>query len=240
MNLTDQQISSLGTKRIFFGHQSVGDNIIAGIRDLAAADPQLKLNIVQSANPELYPTPVLVEAHMGRNGDPRSKLEAFSAILEQGMGMLGGLAMFKYCYVDIDPSTNIRCMFQEYYNAIAALQLKFPLLKIVHITVPLTTVELAPKAWLRTALGRVSARALNAKRHEFNLLLRATYDGVQSLFDLAKVESTNPDGSQSSFKVGSTEVSSLSGAYTMDGRHLNEAGRRAAAGEFLRVIAGAP
>ena len=42
-NLTNEQVQSLNSKKIFFGHQSVGENIIQGLRDLIAEDPRLTL-----------------------------------------------------------------------------------------------------------------------------------------------------------------------------------------------------
>src|ERR1700686_4954691 len=63
--LSDQQIRSLSAKRIFFGHQSVGDNIVQGIRDLMAADARLKINMASSAEPQSVPGFAIVEAHIG-------------------------------------------------------------------------------------------------------------------------------------------------------------------------------
>src|SRR5579862_4664972 len=86
ITLTDQQIRSLTTKRIFFGHQSVGDNIVDGIRDLAVEDPRLHLNLVSSSDPQSVPGFAFIETHIGSNRNPQSKNEAFAAILDKGFG----------------------------------------------------------------------------------------------------------------------------------------------------------
>lgn len=235
--LDDQQLQRLETKKVFFGHMSVGGNIIEGIKDLMTEEPRLKLNIVHSAEPQSIPGPAFVEFEVGENGNPQSKNAAFAAILERGMGNQGGIAMFKYCYVDIDSSTNVRQMFDSYRTGITALQQKYPRIQFVHITVPLTTVEPAPKAWIKTLLGRTTVREIDAKRNEFNKLLYQAYAGTDPIFDLAEVESTRPDGSRSYFKRGSERIYTMAPEFTTDGGHLNEAGRRAAAERLLLVLA---
>jgi len=234
--LSDRQVSSLESKKVFFGHQSVGDDITQGIRDLFVADPRLKLNIVDSADPESVAGPAFVESHIGKNRDPQSKNEAFAAILAKGMGAQGGIAMYKYCYVDIDASTSIHEMFERYRMAVGVLKQKYPLLTIVHITVPLTTVEQDAKFWIKTLLGRTTTGDINAKRNEFNSLLRQTYAGTDPIFDLAEVESTHPDGSRSYLMRGNKRIYTLCPEFTTDGGHLNEAGRRAAAEQLLLIL----
>lgn len=237
LTLSDQQVSSLETKKVFFGHQSVGENIIEGIREVMADDPRLKLKIVNSADPESVPGPAFVESLIGENRKPQSKNEAFAAILDKGMGMQGGIAMYKYCYVDIDASTDVQQMFEGYRKEINALKHKYPSLRIVHITVPLTTVEQDTKFRLKTLLGRTTAGDINAKRNEFNSLLMQTYAATDPIFDLAEAESTRPDGSRSYFMRGKEKIYILAPEFTTDGGHLNQAGRRAAAKRLLLALA---
>ena len=78
----------------------------------------------------------------------------------------------------------------------------------------------------------------NVLRNAFNEKLRERVAG-EPLFDLAKVESTRADGSSSSFAQGGQQQHSLAQEYTDDGGHLNALGRRRAAIEFVRVLAGA-
>jgi hypothetical protein len=234
---SDQQISRIESEKVFFGHQSVGDNILDGIRDLMAREPRLKIRIVDSADPGSIPGSAIVESHVGQNRDPQSKNEAFAASLDKGMGRQGGIAMYKYCYVDIDSSTDIRRMFENYRDGITALKLKYPSLKIVHITCPLTTVEPAAKAWIKSLLARTSWRDVEAKRNEFNRLLTQAYAGRDPIFDLAQVESTHSDGSRSYFVRGNERIYTLVPEFTTDGGHLNEAGRRAAAEQLLLLLA---
>lgn len=237
VKLSDRQVSSLETKKVFFGHQSVGSDIVQGIRDLMAEDSRLKLNIVRSADPESIPAPAFVETTIGENRHPQLKNDAFAAVLARGMGAQGGVAMYKYCYVDIDRETDVPQLFDRYQDQIASVKSKYPGLTVVHITVPLTTVEPELKSWAKTLLGRPTERDVAVKRNEFNQLLRQTYSGKDPIFDLAEVESTLPDGSRSYFTRGDQPIYTLAPDFTTDGGHLNAMGRRAAATRLLQVLA---
>ena len=234
--LAAQDLAHLENQKVFFGHQSVGDDIVHGIRDLMASDPRLKLHIVESADPQQVPGPAFVETHIGRNGDPQSKAEAFRTIMDRGMGKEGGIALYKYCYVDVGPATDIQKMFDEYRHGVDSLKLKYPLLRIVHVTIPLTTVEPAIKVWVKSALGRVTARDINRKRDAYNQLLAQAYCG-EPIFDLAEIESTCRNGLRSESSVSRRQVPALNPKLTTDGGHLNESGRRTAARHLLLVLA---
>lgn len=234
--LTDEQARHLVTQRIFFGHQSVGDNIVQGIRELMARDPRVYLNIISDADPGRISGPAFVERHVGENANPWSKNEAFRAIVENGLGTQNAIAMLKYCYVDIGSGTDVREVFNAYSDLISKLKKKDPTLKIVHITVPLTTAEPAGKAWFKGVLGKPTARQDNIKRNQFNQFLREAYQS-DSIFDLAEVESTCADGSRCLFMDGDTKAYTLSSEYTSDGGHLNHAGRRAVALRLLMILA---
>lgn len=235
--LTDQQTAKLASEKIFFGHQSVGADIVHGIRDLMAEDSRLKLNIVTSADPEQVKGPAFVEFLIGQNRDPLSKTKAFSSILEKGMGEEGGIAMYKFCYIDIDANTDVTKLFNEYRAGIDALKQRYPRLQIVHVTVPLTTVETDVKTRIKFLIGRTTSREINAQRNKFNDLLRQQYAGKDPIFDLEKIESTRPDGSRSVIMRGSQPVFTLAPELTVDGGHLNEVGRRTAAKQLLSLLA---
>jgi hypothetical protein len=57
-------------------------------------------------------------------------------------------------------------------------------------------------------------------REQFNALVRQTYGGTEAVFDLAKVESTRPDGSAETFNG----VRALVASYSSDDGHLNATG----------------
>jgi hypothetical protein len=202
-----------------------------------AEDPRLKLNVVRSADPESIPAPAFVETTIGENRKPQSKNADFAAILAKGMGAQGGVAMYKYCYIDVDLATDVQQLFDNYRDEVTALKSHYPGLTIVHITVPLTTLDMDTKSWVKVFLGRPTVRDVAAKRNEFNQMLRQTYSGKDPIFDLAEVESTLPDGSRSYFTRGDQQIYTLAPDLTTDGGHLNGMGRRAAATRLLQVLA---
>ena len=240
--MNDQQIQSVMTKRIFFGHQSVGDNILQGIRDLMASDPRLKINLVSSTEPRSIPGFAFIEAHVGVNRNPKSKTEAFTEVIDKGFGAEGGIAFYKYCYIDFGPKTDVEQVFADYREATLALKEKYPSLVLLHSTVPLTAEDRAQSAKeaIKNQLRRILGREPNTKRNRFNELLKQEYQGKDPVFDLAEVESTRSDASRSYFLYGFKKIYTLAPEYTTDGGHLNGLGRRKAAEQLLSLLATIP
>jgi len=110
------------------------------------------------------------------------------------------------------------------------------------VTSPLTTADFGArgrldllKGMLKGWLGRPDD---NARRAVFNQRLRAAF-ADRTIFDLAAIESTHPDGSRVFYgRAGAVEA--LAPEYTADGGHLNAFGRKVAARALLRILAGAP
>jgi lysophospholipase L1-like esterase len=96
------------------------------------------------------------------------------------------------------------------------------------------------KGLAKRALGRVpSGTVENLRREQYNRLLREAYAGREPLFDLARIESTAPDGSPVRVQWKDMTAPVLYPAYTDDGGHLNAEGRRRAARELIAVLASA-
>jgi len=200
-------------------------------------DPRLKIRIVHSSDPASVSGPALIEFEIGRNGDTHSKDEAFSSVINRGGGLPGTVVLYKYCYADIDSSTNVESVFQGYRRNVSALKARYPWLAIVHVTVPLTVAEGDVKSWIKRRLGRATVRDLDVKRNQFNGLLAQEYRGTDPIFDLAGAESTRADGSRCLFWQGQDKIYALAPEFSSDGGHLNEAGRRAVAERLLETLA---
>jgi len=224
----------LADARVYFGHQSVGGNIIDGLRDLSATHTERPLRIVQFRDRNSSPS-AIVEFTIGENGQPESKMKDFAAALEQIDDTAQAIAVFKYCYLDITPETNVELLFASHRKALEQMRARHPNLTFVHVTAPLTRLESGPRFLAKRLLGKPTTREANAKRNTFNTMLREQYAG-EPLFDLAKVESTRPNGSRSFFQNGADVAYTLAPELTDDGGHLNATGRHAAAEEFAAVI----
>jgi len=235
-SVTEEQWRRLSQRRIYFGHQSVGRNVLDGLAALQRQHPEIQLRLVSTDDPSSVSGPAFMESNLGQNTGPSSKDQAFLSVTAKGLGT-GGIAMYKYCYVDVNANSDIAKMFADYRATITAVRRKDPTLTIVHITSPLTTSEPPFSAFVKKALGRRTYRDLNRKRNEFNEMLRAEYSGKDAIFDLAEAESTHPDGSRVYFQEGSKRIYSLAPEYTNDGGHLNEQGSRAAANRLLITLA---
>ena len=233
-NVPDSAWRKLDEKKIYFGHQSVGQNIIEGLELIKKDYPQIKLKIVAISDASGLSGPMFAHSNLGENEDPESKMQAFSTFMEKGIGNSADIAFFKFCYVDITAKSDVEKIFSEYKNAMTNLKKKYPRTVFIHTTVPLTVSQTTLKTLVKRVLGKQDN---NIKRNRLNEMLRQEYAGKEPLFDIAKVESTYPDGSRSSFEKGVATYYSLVPQYTDDGGHLNERGQRAVAQELLTLLA---
>lgn len=232
-NIPESKLEKLSGKKIFFGHQSVGLNILDGVKDLIKENPKIKLNIVKTNEKADFSVPAVAHFFVGENTDPASKIRSFAENIEKGAGNNADIAFFKFCYVDFHAASDIEKVFLEYKNTMERLKKEYPRTQFIHITAPLTTQTSAVKAIVKRLLSKPDN---NINRNKFNDLLRKEYDGKEPIFDLAKAESTYPDGSRASFTRGGAVYYSLVPEYTDDGGHLNEKGRKAVAVELLNFL----
>ena len=229
----------LSEKKIFFGHQSVGFNIIDGIKDFMDENQHIKLNIVETNKPTDFKAPLFGHSRVGKNRKPHSKIEAFAEHIERGIGNKADFAFFKFCYVDFPPKKGCNEVFKEYKKTLAQLKASYPKTTFIHVTVPLIAQQDGFfKAWVKRILGK-SPRTYsdNIRRHELNMMMREEYAGKEALFDLARIESTLPDGRMIFFEKGEERMFVLNLEYTDDGAHLNEYGRRIVAEQLLIYLA---
>ena len=229
-------LERLARERIYFGHQSVGANLLQGIADLAAQE-RVPLRIVRADRASDVPPASFGHTFVPENGAPLEKLKNFGAAL--GSASVD-VALLKFCYVDIRADTDAKALFARYRETIADLRTTHPHTVFIHVTLPLTTEQTGWKALAKRVLGRAPYGTVeNVRREEYNRLLREAYGGREPVFDLARVESTAPDGTPVRVEWQGVAVPALSPAYTGDGGHLNAEGRRRAARELIAVLAAA-
>jgi len=239
--VSDTTWQSLGTKRIFFGHQSVGANIMDGVADVIRDEPRIGLRVAGGEGALAGGGGVFAHGPVGRNGDPGSKTDDFARLIEGPLRGKVDVAFHKYCYVDITETTDVAAVFDHYQKTMARLRAEFPGVVFVHVTTPLVRVQSGPRAALKLLLGQSPGRyGGNFARERFNELMRDAYRGREPLFDLASTESTRPDGRREAIQSGKRSGYALVPAYTTDNSHLNEVGRRRVAEELLVFLARLP
>ncbi len=239
--IPDSTWEKLSKKKIYFGHQSVGFNILDGVKDLMKEYPQIKLNIVETKDPKELREGDFAHSRVGTNVDPISKIDEFGDLINNGFGDQVDFAFMKLCYVDINAKSDVVEIFQQYKNKMEALKIGFPQTHFIYFTVPLTHQKTSWKTSIKKLIGKkeIWEYADNIKRNEFNQMLVKENKSNVLIFDIAKVESTLPGGQRSSFDLAGETYFQLAPGYTNDGGHLNEIARKLVASELLISLANA-
>lgn len=235
---TARDLESVRQSRILFSHHSVGRNLLEGLQKYNKQAGGGPLNVVGLEQAKGSNTPSLIEVSGGQNQDPKSKVDFFRGLFAEGQPR-PQLAFMKFCYVDFNPQTDVDALFAYYRVAMDALKKEHPDITFAHVTVPLVVRPMELKERMYRLIGKeVWEDTANAKRDAFNQRLMKEY-AQDPIFDLARVESTRPDGSRETFELEGQTYYSLAPQYTNDDGHLNEAGQAATAPEMVRFLASA-
>jgi len=223
--------------RILFGHHSVGDDILAGMARLDAQAGNGKVRIASFEQAASLDGPVLAEGRVGKNGEPKSKVDQFATTVRSQAGRKIDMAFMKFCYVDFDPRTNVDDLLSYYRGSLESLRKEHPHIRFAHVTVPLMRQPMDLKSrLLRLAGSDLWEDSANVKRSEFSRRLKEAFPS-DPILDIATLEATSPDGKAVTFKQGGRIYPSLSPRYTEDGGHLNALGQDAAGAAAVRFIA---
>jgi hypothetical protein len=178
------------SKTIIFNHQSVGYNILDGLKDLAKINPTKYASFL-----------AIKEYTAGSNGDPISKVNGFSNLLNS-LTQAPDVSMMKFCYVDnTQPAETI---WSAYKTKMISLEQQYPHTIFVWWTMPVMTTG-------------------DAIRDSYNALVRdyVSQNG-KILFDIADIESHDPAGNP----ITNSRHESLYAGYSSDGGHLTLSGRQ--------------
>jgi len=238
-NIPQQKWAELTNKKIYFGHQSVGFNIIDGMNSIMKELSDIKLNIQETKDLNSFSKPVFAHSPVGENEVPSSKIYDFRTTIETGIGDSVDIAFFKLCYIDIMADTDVEKVFGIYKEVLTNLAEKYSDVTFVHVTAPVRTVQApGPKTWIKKILGKpLGGYEDNIKRNQFNEMLKKAYEGKEPIFDLAAAESTFPNGSRKTFQSNGKTYYSLIPEYTDDGGHLTDLGQKFVAEKFLVFLA---
>ena len=233
-------LQTLSAARVYFGHQSVGNDVLKGLEELATAEG-VRLRIVEAPSGVEDDLPGIVHARVGRNREPQTKCDAFGQFLTRQVDRKWDAAVLKFCYADLgdggesDPARLI----ESYKRTVASIRTARPDLVIVHATAPLLSDGLGKRDAIKKWLGLgTSNDSGNLIRNQFNDLIRKEY-GHEEMFDVARMESTRPDGTRTGFKKDGRFIFSMAPEFTYDEGHLTPTGRRWVAREFARSLASA-
>lgn len=214
-------------KRIFFGHQSVGENLLQGVRETTPAVQ------VFDDTPGMDDVGIW-HARIGQNTQPLSKLRAFEQALAGDVGDWCELALMKLCYVDVTAQTDVLAFWDAYKAAMFRILSGRPKLKLLHITVPLNVTHTGWKSRVAGLLTSQPRMDDNQERIAFSRMLHEHNPG--RVFDLAELESTNPEGYRCVTIRHGISIPSLCESYTDDGGHLNATGRTRISPAFLQFL----
>jgi hypothetical protein len=223
---------------IYFGHQSVGADIMRGVAELAR-ERRLDLD-VREGGPDASGVGrrAFVHGPVGRNRDPRGKTDDFVRRIDAAAPGAVTIAFHKYCYADVEHGTDLDGLLAHYHDAMAGLRARHPDVVFAHVTVPLQSARPTWRSRVKRMLGRAHGRlADNLARERFNRLLRERYAGHEPLFDLAAIEATRPDGTPERMGTEGRTAPALVPAYASDGSHLGPIGRRRVAEALLAFLA---
>ena len=242
MQLADvpqEKLVALSQKSYFFGHQSVGRNILEGLQLLMAEYPALQLKIVEGVDPALAGPGVLLNANLGLNREPATKLAAFEQAMNGGLGGKVDTAFLKFCYVDMNREGNPAQLFADYKKEVDELKGRYPDTALVHFTLPIKSVPAGIKITIKNLIGREVPEQLDdASRAEYNDLMRKEYQGKEPLFDIAYFESIAAGtGRRTTFKLDGQVVEAMAPENTDDGGHLTDAGKRWIAEQLVVFLA---
>lgn len=225
IEIHEENWMNIADKRIFFGHQSVGKNIIDGINDLQKQCNSNVIVFLETKNRSDFNHPLFAHSQIGNNLNPKSKIADFVNIVDNGLGNYVDIVFMKLGYVDINKATDINELFEYYKTSVSSLQKKYSSIKIVHFTVPLTTKPDGLEGFVKKILKMDN----NVYRNKYNELIRNHYEPYE-IFDIAEIQSTFKDGTTFRYRKN---IPGMISDYSSDGGHLSQLGSQIVAHKLI-------
>lgn len=213
-----EQLQALQGVAVYFGHNSVGGNVMEGLAAVLGAQPGPRPALVTSSSPGDVHAGAFAHSYLGGNGRPLEKIATFRTLMTGDLGASADVAFMKLCYVDVvgeawDDAAAVDALLAAYRDMVAAVQAAHPDLKLLHVTVPLSP----------------SNEIDNRRRERISQRLRDAYGA--DVFDLASIEA---GGGHFSGSYGLY----LNPAWAADASgHLDAEGSRAVALELVAFLA---
>jgi hypothetical protein len=236
---TTSAIKAIAAMRIYWGHQSVGGNVIQGLAVLLS-ESQTPWTVAEIGSTPPPGGPAFLHQRIGRNGEPTEKMDDFAKSVRSFAEPKPKLAFMKLCYVDVNRNTDVNKLIEYYTKTLQQLKREFPSVVFGHATVPLAPAADSFKDRLKRLVGiEIKKERDNLRRTEYNALLRKAFPN-DPLFALDVIESTRPDGTKVQFQLDGEDGYALASEYAGDeSGHLNATGARLAAMGLIRFVASA-
>lgn len=230
-------IATVQQSRIYFGHHSVGNNILRGMHELASVSAGAGIPFQPLTDTLSDSEYFFSDSYIGENTHPESKCAAFAQALGRFKKHLPEIAFMKFCFVDFGQGMKAEAIMSLYASMIDSLKQQYPDVAFIHVTAPLTARRTGFKTFIKQLLGRGDRfESDNMERNTFNALLLSRF-AADPIFDLARIESTRPDGTREQFWANGRSYYALVPEYSDDGGHLNDIGQRLAGRELIRTLA---
>lgn len=121
-----KDLKEIQGKRIYFGHQSVGVDIMNGVKDLVARAGGVGPAMITVKDSTEVPDAFIADSFVGRNEDPKSKCDDFGRTIASTFKGSLDIALMKYCYADINVNLDPDTAFAAYVTTLDRLRLEFP------------------------------------------------------------------------------------------------------------------
>ena len=185
-------LNTLAHERVYFGHQSVGKNILDGLKELSEAQG-VPVKIAERPGPQACTVPGSATSSSRRTGIRCASSPISSS--RSARGSQADLALVKFCYVDINADTDMRALFDAYRKTIDELRAK------THARSSSTSAAFDDGADRAEGVDEAASRPCTLRHHRQREArpiqhARRTYAGREPIFDLARVESIAADGTR--------------------------------------------
>jgi hypothetical protein len=234
---TTSAIKAAAGTRVFWGHQSVGGNVLQGLTVLLS-ETQTIWTIAKVGDVPLSSGPALLHQGIGKNGVPTEKIDDFANSVRSLAEPKPKITFMKLCFADVNRETDVDKLIEYYTRTLQQLKSEYPSVVFGHATVPLAPEADSYKDRLKRLAGiEIPKERDNLRRVQYNALLRRAFP-KDPLFDLDRIESTRRDGTRVQFQLDGQVGYALAREYAGDGSgHLNTIGSKLAAMGLVRFVA---
>lgn len=230
-------IRQLADQKVYFGHQSVGNNIVDGVQQWEE-ETGMDLSMELSRDFASVSQISFVHFMVGTNRDPRGKVDDFVTLVDQIPEQENAIAFFKFCFADFHESTDVDDLFVYFREKMLYLKDKHTNIHFLVSTVPAMAVQKGWRALAKKVLGRAPYGYLqNIKLFEFNRKILSEFDGILPVFDLAGIEVTRPDGTMETYRYKGSDYPCMPDYYASDYGHLNDFGAKTVSYNLLAFLA---